>query len=707
MSAARLRRPLVALALSAGLVLALTPSALPAASAEPLQTGTAWEPAPKSEALYGTQAPDVDPDVQRARVEAHDGVSLYVETWLPAAKDGNVPPAKIPTILVMTPYVAQGVEEYPANEAGGTPSFIEYMTARGYAVAQHHVRGTGESGGCLEQTAAAQIEDGARIVEYLGRDAAWTDGNVGMYGVSYDAETQISVAGFGDKEKTKYLKAIIPAASVGAQYDWNFMDGVPYAGQAALGNTSYLATTSLVPGNEPAPQRFPEKLPCQIEVMSSSTDINGDKTEYWQKREYRTGVQNVTAATLYVHGLRDFNVQPLTTAGWFDRLPATTPHKGLFGVWNHALPFRHPSVEPDWVREDWMPMVTAWYDRYLKGLDTDVEEWPEVQVQSSDGQWRSEPEYPATAGPVGQLALGPEGSLGLTAVEGETAYTEALSEEDGKAVFQTRPVTAPLHLTGQPVLDLWLTTNRPDGHISARIDVLGEDGEVLMHEGTGGGSAQNMHATFGFRSLQHLDPMPENYFVQESGKPAPTGEPIRVPVRFQPTDLVVPAGGSLRVTVAGVIDNFTRFIQPSGSFSTISLLHDCERTSALRFVMPTPGEPLLDVRETGERPGEPLLAAPGVVALEDGAGMASAPVCGKAPERLASFGGTPTAGGPAPAAAAPAPEAAAPPAAQAAAPASARSVRSLPATGVDALPVGLAATGLLLLALGALRRRAA
>lgn len=53
------------------------------------------------------------------------------------------------------------------------------------------MRGTGESGGCLEQTAQNQIDDGGRVIEYLGRDAPWSNGRVGMYGASYDAETQI------------------------------------------------------------------------------------------------------------------------------------------------------------------------------------------------------------------------------------------------------------------------------------------------------------------------------------------------------------------------------------------------------------------------------------------------------------------------------------------------------------------------------------
>ena len=355
----------------------------PASAVSPPDKGVAFIPKPVSKPLYGTKSPDQDPEVQRHVVEGHDGTDFYVETWLPASKDGKNPPAKVPTILIMTPYVVQGAERYP--ESGAVPSFIEYFTQRGFAVAQHHVRGTGESGGCLEQTAENQISDGALVVEYLGKDAPWSNGKVGMYGRSYDAETQISTAGYGDPTKIKYLKALIPLASVGAQYDWNFMDGVPWTGQAAGGNASYFLTT-LEPGQQPAPQHYPEKIPCQVEVMMSSDDVSGDYTEYWQEREYRPNAPKITAATLMVHGLRDFNVQDITLPGFFNRLARTTPHKGLFGVWNHANPNLHGEVEPGWTRADWFDMVAAWFDRYLKNKDTKVESWPDVQLQASDGQ---------------------------------------------------------------------------------------------------------------------------------------------------------------------------------------------------------------------------------------------------------------------------------------------------------------------------------
>ncbi len=623
----RTRRLLIAASLVGGL---LYPSAALAVSAP--DRGKAFVPKPKSQALYGSKPPSEDPDVQQHFVEGHDGTALYVETWLPEEKDGKTPPAKIPTILIMTPYVSQGVEEYPGNAT--TPNFVEYFNARGYAVAQHHVRGTGESGGCLEQTSTDQIADGAAVVEYLGKEAPWTNGRVGMYGASYDAETQISTAAFGDRAKIKYLKAIIPTASVGGQYDWNFMDGVPWVGQPLIGNAGYLAQVSMFPGQRPAPQHYPEKLECQAEVMGSSADQNGDFTAYWQEREYRPNAHKVKAATFMVHGLRDFNVQDITLAGFFNRLADKTPHKGLFGVWNHAFPSSHGAVEPSWARADWFDMVTAWFDRYLKGKDTDVEEWPDIQVQASSGEWWTVDEYPTTGGPLGQLALGPDGTLGATAPEGTTVFTEQLApgepEEGQSAVFETPKVGAPLHLTGQPMLDVWLMSSRPDGHVGAELEVVGPDGEPLHHEG----SYDEFHATYGVRSLQHIDPMPNGWFQQEAGKEIATNEPVRVTIRLLPTDLVVPKGGSLRLTVSGSIAYSKGESLPSGAASEITLLHNCERPSFLRFRMPEKDAKLLNVREQDEKTLPKLASSRAQVGVRTGGGLATAKVCGQRPRAL-------------------------------------------------------------------------
>lgn len=614
-------RTLTAFAVAAAVI---TGGAVTAAPAPAPVKGQVFEPAPQSRRVFGTKEPAEAPDVQRHVVEAADGVDLYVETWLPAAKGRNVPPKKVPTVLIMTPYVKQGVRRY--GEPRG--DVIEELTTRGYAVAQAHVRGTGESGGCLEQTAANQIEDGARVVEYLGRDAPWSNGRVGMYGISYDAETQISVAGLGDKKKTRYLKAIVPAATVAGQYEYSHADGVPFAGQALLSNAAYLGLTSATPGETTTPVQLAEKTTCQPEILANSFNPTGDVGPYWMAREYRGGASSITAATLQVHGLADFNVQPSALAGFFDRLPTSTPHKGLFGVWDHNFSNAHGNVAPDWARADWFPMVTAWYDRWLKGLQTGVERWPAVQVQASDGSWRAERDFPGTGGPVGQLALGPAGTLGLATPDpvGATPFTETVGSG---VTFQTPVLRKPLHLTGQPVLDLWVTTDRPDGHIAAQVTVLGADGEPLVHDG----SNAEVLATYGFRSLQHLEPIRENWFRQSAPVLPPVGEPIRVQVRMLPTDLVVPVGGRLQVTIAGSLDA-PRSSLPSGTGATITVLHDCEHLSALRFLMADPKAPALEVREV-DQAGR--LQAPAAARRVVDGDLASDEVCGQSPARLDAF----------------------------------------------------------------------
>jgi X-Pro dipeptidyl-peptidase len=449
-----------------------------------------------------------------------------------------------------------------------------------------------------------------------------------MYGHSYDAETQVSTAGLGDPKKVyPYLKAIVPSASVGGQYEYSNRDGVPFAGQALLSNGSYLALTSLTQGETTTPQHNAEKLTCVPELMAGAADLSGDMTPFWAEREYRPGAKNIRAATLWVHGLDDFNVQPITIAGFFDRLPAATPKAGLFGHWEHNYPDKHAGVQPAWARQDFLPMVTAWYDRHLKGLDTGTEDWPTVQVQDSTGQWRAEPEYPATGGPAGALALGPEGALGASKPTGSTAFREGVDSDESvpgsRAVFTTPPLADALHLTGAPVADLWLTTDRPDGHVAVRIDVLGADGEVLTHDGSDNAALTD----FGFRSLRHLAPMANGYFAQASGDLlVPTGTPLRVPVRLMPTDLVVPKGGRLRLTVAGALAS-PRASVPSGTAATITVLHDCEHASALRFVMPRDKPAYLNVRETDEKvaklPNNPAPAK----GLRDGGGLATAAAC--------------------------------------------------------------------------------
>ncbi len=389
-----------------------------------------------------------------------------------------------------------------------------------------------------------------------------------------------------------------------------------------------------------------QRLDCTDETLAAAADVSGDYGEYWREREYRPGAPRTRAATLYVHGLRDFGVLPSTVAGWFNRLPESTPHKGLFGVFGHSFPSSTEFEEPDWARADWFDMVGAWFDRYLKGLPTGVEQWPDVQIQDNLGRWRAIDEFPTAGGPPAQLALGPGGQLGATRPEGSTAYQEQLHLGPGgpgqEVVFETAPLAAPLHMTGQPILDLWVVLDRPDAHVAAAIEVIGENGEVMRHSGSDTFPHDPVFfprapmATYGARSLRHLEPMERGWFEQEEGVAPPVGRPVHANIRFLPTDLVVPEGAKLRVTISGSVSVemwfLNRVSHPSGNATGVTVLHDCDHPSVLRFLLPNPGDQLLNVREKDEE-GKNLSSTPATIGRNDGGGLAARPVCGEPPRR--------------------------------------------------------------------------
>lgn len=624
--------------------------------------GRPFEPTPISEPLYGIQNP-TDANDQRRVVEAADGTDLYVETWLPAPKDGNVPPARIPVVVTFSPYVVPGPIRAPFLQRAR-----DALVPRGYAFALAHLRGTGGSQGCVQRRGPLEVDDTARVVQWLGEQAPWSDGNVGAYGRSYAGGTAVGVAARGDKALTQSLKAIVALAPFSSLYEYFYADGVKFFLKHEVAASVYHVQYGIPTAD--APVELAQRVECLPEHQIDAMDQTGGITEFLKARDDRVGAHSITAATLVLHGHADTNVFPSVQAGLFDQIPDSTPKAGLFGWWAHEdTSDRAPSgITPDWIRLDYMDMVIAWFDRYLKGLPSGVEEWPVAQVQGNDGQWRAEPDWPTTGGPVGQLAFGADGQLGGATPDGSSSYTEGFVENavtplaPGTYVtFTTPPLPERLEITGQPVADLWVTVDRPDANIAVRLETFAPDGTRLGERTKDNqGRLIDTGATRGFRSVRFLDPLVDNRFWQSEGAAPPVDTPIRVPVRLYPTDLVVPQGGWIEVTIAGsliadgglestptlVTGRVVRYPSVledpsslSGSATTVTILHDCEHLSAVRFLMPRADPDLLNVREVDEPAGQPLADnRPFVAPVSDAGGLATAPVCGQAPIRLENFG---------------------------------------------------------------------
>ena len=133
-------------------------------------------------------------------VPMRDGISLLADVLRPSE------PGRYPVLIAASPYPRQ-IQNTGAPlgivEAGQSDFFVP----RGYVHVIANCRGTGGSGGVFGFCDGQERRDMHDLVEWAAAQP-WSDGNVGMVGISYFAMTQMEAA----VEKPPHLKAIMPIA---------------------------------------------------------------------------------------------------------------------------------------------------------------------------------------------------------------------------------------------------------------------------------------------------------------------------------------------------------------------------------------------------------------------------------------------------------------------------------------------------------------
>lgn len=488
-----------------------------------------------------------------------DDVTLHTRLFLPDLT--SQPEWRSPTILVMSPYFGDDAREDPDDPSSRPTYFryqwlIDHFVPRGYAVAFSDVRGTGDSGGCLEQTATLQRQDGHDVVEWLAGQP-WSNGNVGMFGKSYDAETQQGAAITAPPS----LKTIIPVASVSGQYEWNFYEGVPFTLHTLLGNAAYMQGDGLqVPRSQEGLMQYHQRPLCHPYMLSQAAHRDGDWDQYWADREFRPHVENIEASVLYVHGLQDWNVRHVAIREWFDQIPSQK--RAIFGQWAHDYPEQNHWNE-DWSRQDWRETVHKWYDYWLLGLENGIlEELPPVQIQDSTGMWRSEPTYP----PIDAIPLALTGSGDNLVFDENTTQEDPwlLRENDEEFIrdntglmipsgdsapfleelaWTSQPFSETVHVSGWPVLEFDAKLidglypdpdTETDAHFAANLWLTDADGDTRW-------------LNAGYLSARHRDGV-------ENPRLVPEDVTLSYTLKFHPEDTVIPAGSTLRLSLAGSDD---------------------------------------------------------------------------------------------------------------------------------------------------------
>src|SRR5205085_11365372 len=130
---------------------------------------------------------------QDVSITMSDGVVLHGDVIHPATASGAAAPGKFPVLLTQTPY----------NKAAPSLNFEnDYLVEHGYVQVIADVRGTGSSEGNWDSFGTREQKDGAELVRWCV-NRPWSDGDVGLYGISYGAINQLFTA----EQDPPHLKA--------------------------------------------------------------------------------------------------------------------------------------------------------------------------------------------------------------------------------------------------------------------------------------------------------------------------------------------------------------------------------------------------------------------------------------------------------------------------------------------------------------------
>ena len=333
---------------------------------------------------------------------------VHLSYWLPNNTELGT---KVPVIAVISPYFSygtQGSESTPTNVVGaGRGEFIfENFVPHGYAFAQVAVFGTEESSGCFDYRGAGEGLGIHAAVEWLGTQE-WSNGNVGLYGKSYEGATQWEAAAMG----SEYLKTIVPISGTTALHPLLYKNGSAEA-RSQIMHMNYFSSTVDYDEDD-----FDNICPDIVEGIFAGpvTYIGGEMDPYMEnyydeRSHIDKALLNWNGSIYWVQGMQDWNVDPHQVFGgpigtnWYQNyVDAGFEVRSILGQWGHDYPDqwqKHDDIDSGYggeafsnmTRWDWAQDLFEWFEYYL--MERGPKPELNAQIQRNDGEWRIEETWP-------------------------------------------------------------------------------------------------------------------------------------------------------------------------------------------------------------------------------------------------------------------------------------------------------------------------
>ena len=501
-----------------------------------------------------------------APITMDDGVVLRADVFRPADAGNH------PVILSYGPY-AKGLsfqEGYKGNWARLIKSAPEVLRGSsnkyqnwelvdpekwvpdGYACVRIDSRGAGRSPGYLDVWSPRETQDLYQCIEWAGTQP-WSNGKVGINGISYYAMNQWQVAALKPPHlaalciwegASDYYREVCRHGGILCDFLSSWYPRQVASVQHGVGarGAKSAVTGELVAG--------PQTL-SDAELAKNRADIPGEAKRRRLIDDYHAArtaqFENIEAPLLSAANWGGMGLHP----------------RGNFEGWLRA------GSKQKWLEVHGDTHFTHFYSSYgealqkrffghfLKGEDTGWEKAPRVSLNvRHPGERfikRAENEWPLARTQWTKYFLQPRDfGLGTEAREGEAALSYEATG-DG-LTFRTQPLKKNVEITGPMAAKLWVSSDTVDADLFLVLRVLDPAGKEVVFIGS---NDPRVPVGLGWLRASHrkLDPQRSAAYrpwhTHDEEQPLTPGVPVELDIEIWPTCIVVEPGFRLALSVRG------------------------------------------------------------------------------------------------------------------------------------------------------------
>lgn len=506
--------------------------------------------------------------VELQRIPMADGRRLAARLWLPRDAETN----PVPAILEYIPYRRRDGTRVRDEESHA------WVAAQGYVCARVDITGTGDSEGLIhDEYLKLEQDDALEIIAWLARQP-WCSGSVGMTGISWGGFNGLQVAA----RRPPALKAVISIASTVDRYadDAHFMGGCLIADNMDWGG-AFFAYAGLPPDPAMVGADWKQRWLERLEILRPFPALwleHQRRDAFWKHGSVCEDYSAIQCPVLSVSGWADGY-----TAAVFDLTEnLTVPCKGIVGPWGHLYPHRGvPAPAIGFLQE-----CVRWWDRWLKGKQTGVENDPSLRLwlqygvaprahyDHRPGRWIAVDRWPSSDIESRVLSLNTGGlaavaekskplllssplttglaggewcAYGLGKVAPEMPLDQRI-DDAGSLVFDTDPLREPVTIVGSTIATLELASDKPQAMICVRLSDVAPDGAATR-------------VSYGVLNLSHRD---------SHAAPTPLEPAKRYTVRVVLTEAahVFAAGRRIRISLSNA---YWPMVWPSPERTTLTV----------------------------------------------------------------------------------------------------------------------------------------